>query len=613
MDKNFEKKLTEKEKRLIEINTEITNLKKVGDAISAGKIAKLEEERVGLISGTDNKKEGQSNPEYEEKVKDIEKRREEELNTNWSLQNEIIEDAFRGNKDKFKRKGEKYEYEYPKEITYNNTVFELGYTLSGHFTIKNTKTGFETKGTHVFIYNITDESAKLVQPRRKSVAQMTNEINAEYDTELVELKKSVDTNSTKTENKESLKHLYADAINNGEFFGTSDKPGDLSIYELNIEEGTFTIRPDAEKRVVGRPGNLEGCDVDAVQDGKILIIKEVGKMHESNGKFIIDSKLKVKIDNIKTNENVVSSEENNSVETSQTEVENKEWTEEDEKTLNDLLNTIEEAKKELAELDRLEAELNLKEEIENDLTKENNLETIGYLKTIQDGVFHTLSKTPENCFFRMFNQNGNTAEFEFSGDVQSTIANIDSTKEVCMSSGSSIGAKDIQNIEKGTVEKQTDGTWKIIKKPKIKFISQEEENSETEKEVTVEKKEVKTYDIEFIKGKIRELLSKVSAVEEIKKLEVKGSGGNIEINTTIKAKKFFISVDVNLNAVLENKDNKIVVKNYNLDAGKLTSVVDPMISSQLDKVTDLLKEYIEKEEKIKVEKIWIEDGELKAI
>jgi len=439
--------------------------------------------------------------------------------------------------------------------------------------------------------------------------------------------------SKNSENKESIKHLYADSINNGEFFGTSDKPGDLSIYELNIEEGTFTVRPDAEKRVIGRPGNLEGCDVDVIQGGKILIIKEAGKMHESNGKWIIDSKLKVKITNtesdkntihpeIKNEEGVVEIKENksnseyeekvkdiekrrqeelkkisfkefenefngktfvghliqieskfkdnsfrvigidqedkgidigvwnkdknitnftlpirdkdllsvfskyqnvewsdedintkydkeltelkkslnitstelenkeeiNSVENSSpvteehieeenneinTEVENEEWTEEDEKLLEEVAKTIEKIERRLKEIEKEEEDEN-KEKIES---KNNNLETMGYLKTIQDGVFHTLSKTPEDCFFRMFNQSGNTANFEFSGDVRVAIANNDTIKEVSTYSGASIAAKDIQNIESGIVEKQNDGTWKIIKKPKIKFISTENETN----------------------------------------------------------------------------------------------------------------------------------------
>jgi len=105
--------------------------------------------------------------------------------------------------------------------------------------------------------------------------------------------------------------------------------------------------------------------------------------------------------------------------------------------------------------------------------KDEDISNMKYLKTIQDGVFHSISNDPYDCFFRLFNEKGKMANFDFCGDEQVAIANKDSIKEVCDTSGSSIDATGIQNIINGagTVELQDNGTWKVTQKTKIKFIS----------------------------------------------------------------------------------------------------------------------------------------------
>jgi hypothetical protein len=74
----------------------------------------------------------------------------------------------------------------------------------------------------------------------------------------------------------------------------------------------------------------------------------------------------------------------------------------------------------------------------------------------------------------------------------------------------------------------------------------------------------------------------------------------------------FTTANIKLNTVLGTKDDKIVLENYELDAGRLTSLANTAIKPKLNNINDLLKEYIEKEENIKIEKIWIEDGKLKV-
>ena len=130
------------------------------------------------------------------------------------------------------------------------------------------------------------------------------------------------------------------------------------------------------------------------------------------------------------------------------------------------------------------------------------------------------------------------------------------------------------------------------------------------KEGEKNKKEEKIYSTDFIKEKILPLLEKIKEIDEIKSFEIEGIGKEITLNTVVKSYGFNIKVQ----ATFENKENKIVVKSYNIDAmwpakGKAEKALVP----QLDKISEMLKSYIEKETNQKIEKIWIEDGELKAL
>ena len=130
------------------------------------------------------------------------------------------------------------------------------------------------------------------------------------------------------------------------------------------------------------------------------------------------------------------------------------------------------------------------------------------------------------------------------------------------------------------------------------------------KEGEKNKKEAKIYSTDFIKEKILLLLEKIKEIDEIKSFDIEGIGKEITLNTVIKSYGFNIKV----RATFENKENKIVVKSYNIDAmwpakGKAEKALVP----QFGRISEMLKSYIEEVENKKVEKIWIEGGELKAI
>jgi len=120
---------------------------------------------------------------------------------------------------------------------------------------------------------------------------------------------------------------------------------------------------------------------------------------------------------------------------------------------------------------------------------------------------------------------------------------------------------------------------------------------------------VKTYSLKFIKDKINGLLLGVKEISEIKSLEITGSGDQIKIETAIVSYGFNIKVQL----LLENSGDSIEVKDYTVDAkwpakGKAEKALAPHI----DKISQMLKSYIEKEEGIEIEKIWIEEGVLRS-
>jgi hypothetical protein len=256
----------------------------------------------------------------------------------------------------------------------------------------------------------------------------------------------------------------------------------------------------------------------------------------------------------------------------------------------------------------------------------NNLETIGYLKTFQDGVFHSLSKTPENCYFRLFNQNGNTANFEFSGDEQSAIANKDSIKEVYETSGGSIDATNIKNIEPGFVTLQDNKTWKITQKAKIRFIHSEEEVKaiKTAEETTANQQPEGIIDIKEIlekikKGEIKIDATKLGEIRQrylninvdlkqkregiVKKLEKTEGEVRRELYNSSEYKKS-LNIKSDENGVMENGERASVYFSRKIDEDSKQDPRYLSLANELDNLPKLyspdevkelsLKKYIEK-------------------
>ena len=119
----------------------------------------------------------------------IEAERKNELN-DYSIQGDLIDAAFQDNAQKFTRltnDPNDYSYKRPKEITYKGVVYEIGNTINDHFTVKNTQTGFETKKTDIYIYNVTDPKSLQYKDRQKELDEKITNINNKYDKKLADL------------------------------------------------------------------------------------------------------------------------------------------------------------------------------------------------------------------------------------------------------------------------------------------------------------------------------------------------------------------------------------------------------------------------------------------
>lgn len=150
----------------------------------------------------------------------------------------------------------------------------------------------------------------------------------------------------------------------------------------------------------------------------------------------------------------------------------------------------------------------------------------------------------------------------------------------------------------------------------VELDALEKDYSEAEAEKKAENKEneeVKTYHLNFVKEEITKILLGVKAIKNIEYLNIQGKENEILIDARLNAKKYLMTVDVEINATLTNVDGKIAVAGYHIDAGALSSIVESLVKEKLDQVSELIKNKIEEKEKIKVEKVWIEDGELKAL
>ena len=123
--------------------------------------------------------------------------------------------------------------------------------------------------------------------------------------------------------------------------------------------------------------------------------------------------------------------------------------------------------------------------------------------------------------------------------------------------------------------------------------------------------EIKSFSVDFIKERMLSLIQDNESVGNVvKNFDIKGVNEEITLNTSIK--KF--GVNIGIQGTLQNKGDGIAVKNYKIDAvWPIKGKAEKIIGSKLNEISEMLKSFIKKEENKEVEKIWIEDGQLKVM
>jgi hypothetical protein len=178
--------------------------------------------------------------------------------------------------------------------------------------------------------------------------------------------------------------------------------------------------------------------------------------------------------------------------------------------------------------------------------------------------------------------------------------------------------KELSDEEKATVRAFSELAMRELKKSRTKTdrpketsekVSPDKKPEAQSKKETIKTQESKTFSAEFSRGKIRDLLVSNKNIKEVKNLEVRGVGG--EINLDLKVSAGPLGSEVGVQAILESRGGNIRVKSHKIDAGwMIKGTVESILVPKLNEVSGLLKSYIEKEEKKKVEKMEIINGEL---
>src|SRR3989338_3417474 len=113
-----------------------------------------------------------------------------------------------------------------------------------------------------------------------------------------------------------------------------------------------------------------------------------------------------------------------------------------------------------------------------------------------------------------------------------------------------------------------------------------------------------------------EIGGKITEIEkEITNLEVEGNGNEINLSTTIRAEKgVSATVTIDLSLGTMNNGLGILRQNLNIEANSLVKGrVRSLIEGELGKINERIKSYIEEQTNRNVEKMWIEDGQLKVL
>ena len=233
------------------------------------------------------------------------------------------------------------------------------------------------------------------------------------------------------------------------------------------------------------------------------------------------------------------------------------------------------------------------------------------LKSYWDSIDSFVYKSSEDALDFIMSKSNITRRFNIRAKA---IEFILAKQELIFKEKKELGAEEEKAQTLAALRETIANAQRIIEENRIKreaLLRELEELDDEIKKENIKTPETKIFSISFVKERILSLLKSNKFVSEVEELEISHPNEG-EINLSIVVKSI-IGANVGVQATLENKKGAIAVKNHKIEAnfmikGKVESAIVP----KLGEISKILKEYIEKEEGKKVEKIEIENGQLKV-
>lgn len=148
------------------------------------------------------------------------------------------------------------------------------------------------------------------------------------------------------------------------------------------------------------------------------------------------------------------------------------------------------------------------------------------------------------------------------------------------------------------------------------MVTKEEVIEEIEKDNAIEKEsKIFSFDSKFIKNKLEEILKTKKEIKSVGSIEIIAKDNEFILYAQLTAGKWGLKTDIDLeNAHIVNDGNGIKLDpGFEVYSTLFEDKVKKLVSENMGSLNDEVKKIIEKENNIKIEKIWIENGELKAM
>ena len=150
-----------------------------------------------------------------------------------------------------------------------------------------------------------------------------------------------------------------------------------------------------------------------------------------------------------------------------------------------------------------------------------------------------------------------------------------------------------------------------------KELEKNESSKKDATEPTTENKEMKPFSFnkDFIKTKMEEILKEEKTIREIKNLSISGNYDELVLSGNLTAKSFGFKIDITLEyARIENSEKGLMLADdFKITATKFEKAIKHKFRKNMTNINEILKGILQKKIGKNIEKIWIEKGKLKAL